>query len=66
MSVKRAGLLLGSGPVGTQRGLWPAWGLRRLYCIRMGEELERAEPLSYEGSSQEGVQRPWWGRVFGT
>jgi len=32
----------------------------------MGEELERAEPRSYEGSSQEGVERLWWGRVFGT
>jgi hypothetical protein len=29
------------------------------------EEPERAEPRSYAAGPQEGVQRPWWRRVFG-
>ena len=29
------------------------------------EELGRAEPRSSAGEAQEGVQRPWWRRVFG-
>ena len=29
-----------------------------------GEEPERAEPHSTTGGDQEGVQRPWWRRVF--
>jgi hypothetical protein len=29
------------------------------------EERERAEPHSAAGEAQEGVQRPWWRRVFG-
>jgi len=29
------------------------------------EEPERAEPHSATGGAQEGVQRPWWRRVFG-
>ena len=30
------------------------------------EEPERAEPHSAAGEAQEGVQRPWWRRVFGS
>jgi excisionase family DNA binding protein len=29
------------------------------------EERERAEPRSAAGGAQEGVQRPWWRRLFG-
>jgi DNA-binding Lrp family transcriptional regulator len=29
------------------------------------EEPERAEPRSYAAGAQEGVQRPWWRRMFG-
>jgi hypothetical protein len=29
------------------------------------EEPERAEPDSATGGPQEGIQRPWWRRVFG-
>jgi excisionase family DNA binding protein len=29
------------------------------------EEPERAEPRPATGEAQEGVQRPWWRRVFG-
>jgi excisionase family DNA binding protein len=29
------------------------------------EEPERAEPRPATGAAQEGVQRPWWRRVFG-
>jgi hypothetical protein len=29
------------------------------------EEPERAEPRSAPGGAQEGVQRPWWRRMFG-
>jgi len=29
------------------------------------EEPERAEPQPATGGAQEGVQRPWWRRVFG-
>ena len=29
------------------------------------EEPERAEPRPATGGAQEGVQRPWWRRVFG-
>ena len=29
------------------------------------EEPERAEPNSATAESQEGVQRPWWRRMFG-
>jgi len=29
------------------------------------EEPERAEPWPTTGGAQEGVQRPWWRRVFG-
>ena len=29
------------------------------------EEPERAEPRSAAGEAQEGVQRPWWRRIFG-
>jgi hypothetical protein len=29
------------------------------------EEPERAEPRPATGETQEGVQRPWWRRVFG-
>jgi hypothetical protein len=28
-------------------------------------EPERAEPNSAMGEAQEGVQRPWWRRLFG-
>ena len=42
----------------------PARGLRRLYYIHMGEELERAEPRSYAAEVQEGVQTPRWRRVI--
>jgi DNA-binding Lrp family transcriptional regulator len=30
------------------------------------EEPERAEPHSATGGTQEGVQRPWWRRIFGS
>ena len=44
----------------------PAQGLRTLYYIRMGaQERETAEPHSATVESEEGVQRPWWRRVFG-
>jgi hypothetical protein len=29
------------------------------------EEQEMAEPHSATGEAQEGVQRPWWRRMFG-
>ncbi len=29
------------------------------------EDLERAEPRSGAGGPQEGVERPWWRRMFG-
>jgi hypothetical protein len=29
------------------------------------EAPERAEPNSATGGAQEGVQRPWWRRMFG-
>ena len=29
------------------------------------EEPQRAEPTSDAPGAQEGVQRPWWRRVFG-
>jgi hypothetical protein len=29
------------------------------------EETERAEPRPATGGAQEGVQRPWWRRMFG-
>ena len=32
---------------------------------RSAEEPERAEPRSGAGEAREGVQRPWWRRVFG-
>jgi hypothetical protein len=30
------------------------------------EETERAEPHSNAGEAQEGAQRPWWRRMFGS
>jgi hypothetical protein len=46
---------------------------RKLYALRdlrespqtVEEELERAEPHPATREAQEGVQRPWWRRVFG-
>jgi hypothetical protein len=32
---------------------------------RVEEEPDRAEPRPATGGAQEGVQRPWWRRVFG-
>jgi len=34
-------------------------------AVTVEEEPERAEPRSYAAGPQEGVQRPWWRRVFG-
>jgi hypothetical protein len=31
----------------------------------VGDEPERAEPRPATGGAQDGVQRPWWRRVFG-
>jgi hypothetical protein len=30
------------------------------------DEPERAGPRSATGGAQEGVQRPWWRRIFGS
>jgi hypothetical protein len=32
---------------------------------RVADEPERAEPRPATGEAQEGVQRPWWRRIFG-
>ena len=47
---------------------------RELYALRQSrespqtveEEPDRAESRSATGGAQEGVQRPWWRRIFGS
>jgi hypothetical protein len=58
------------------RPTWPDWDLERMPAIEapqeaseaaetVEEEPERAEAHYATGGAQEGVQRPWWRRMFG-
>ena len=39
--------------------------MKPLLVELMGELRERGEPRSHDPGAKEGVQRPWWRRVFG-
>ena len=43
----------------------PMWGSLRLYYLRMeAQQHDRVDSGSL-GKAQEGIQRPWWRRIFG-